>query len=43
MDTTSSRPVPMGIDFVPFRKALDAKGKVVPLPAAAAADGEKAG
>jgi seryl-tRNA synthetase len=35
--------MPMGIDFVPFRKALDAKGKVVPLPAAAAADGEKAG
>ena len=36
--------MPQNIDFIPFRKALDAKGKVVPLPAApAAADGEKAG
>lgn len=34
--------MPGNIDFVPFRKALDAKGKVVPLPAVAA-DGEKAG
>ena len=38
------RPFMLGIDFIPFRKAYDAKGKLVdrPQPAAASADGAAA-